>query len=142
MNLPKVALLALMLFFAAGCEDGNEFQSIERNTVNPLPAIGFELYSWNANNKQYYTLVTTTNRIKSREEIMSKVSFEEEFYIRYTTDNLDELIQTLTRIPENQSVVWSAPKGFSRPMIGVIKVTQVCEKLKIDLSIIEGGFIL
>ena len=74
---------------------------------------GYELYSWRPNGEQdwMYTLVTSTNRAKTWDEISTPDStITEDGWLKITVQGEDALKSVLDRFPEGEAIFWWGPR--------------------------------
>lgn len=88
---------------------GKLINELSIKDVDELPHSmkGYELYSWEEDNRWHFTLITGTNRTKTIEEIIS----EEDFisltgWVKVHVVGEDAIIDVLRRVPEGESVFW------------------------------------
>jgi len=80
-------------------------------SVDELPDSmkGYELYSWQENDQWQFTLITGTNRNKTLEEIAVGADvISEDGWVRVRVAGVDAIELVLSKIPQNQSVLWLA----------------------------------
>jgi hypothetical protein len=68
---------------------------------------GYELYSWEEDNRWHFTLITGTNRTKTMEEITSKEDFiSETGWVKIQVVGADAIKDVLSRLPQSESIFW------------------------------------
>jgi len=70
---------------------------------------GYELYSWPENSQWHFTLITGTNRNKTREEILSRVNMtSEDGWVHIHVVGVDAIKTVLSRLPQKEEILWRA----------------------------------
>lgn len=122
-------LILLLALFAAGC-------SI------PIPESmkGYEMYSWQENKAWNFTLITGTNRLKTRGEIVACGDKVENGFVKITVRDVPQVKALLSRVPAEQYVTWSSNDrmvpGFSMPANKVVTdIQKHCESLNLHLQL-------
>jgi hypothetical protein len=83
---------------------------------------GYELYSWQADDQWYFTLVTGTNRQKTIEEITTGEDvLNAGGWTRLSVQGLDALKAMLGRLPAGEEVFWA---GELAPGSGIVLPPQ------------------
>lgn len=78
---------------------------------------GYELYSWQPNGEWRFTLITGTNRNKTREEITSTAdALTPNGWVKVSVTGIDALKRVLSRLPAGEEIVWM---GIEHPQIGI-----------------------
>ena len=80
-------------------------------TVAKLPPSmkGYELYSWSEDSQWHFTLITGTNRNKTLEEIISRVTIiSEDGWVQIHVVGVDKIKTVLSRLPQNEEIFWLA----------------------------------
>lgn len=85
---------------------------ISRLSISAVPELphsvkGYELYSWSQDSRWNFTLITGTNRDKTLEEVTTGEDFiSETGWERIRVSGTDALKTVLSKLPQNESVVW------------------------------------
>ena len=90
-------------------QSGKLIERLSIATVDKLPhgMKGYELYSWQENNRWHFTLITGTNRNKTLEEIISKEDYiSESGWVKVHVEGVDAAKETLGKLPQGESVFW------------------------------------
>jgi hypothetical protein len=88
---------------------------------------GYELYSWQEDDRWVFSLLVGTNREKTLEEIKSTDTI---------LPDVDTLISVLEKVPSGQYVTWSSKETLSFPPEDIIKqVEKVCKDNGLILNI-------
>jgi hypothetical protein len=90
---------------------GRLISKLSITTVDRLPHSmkGYELYSWLEDNQWHFTLITGTNRNKTREEIISNNDFiSEAGWVQIHVEGVDAIKAALSKLTQNESVSWLA----------------------------------
>jgi len=88
---------------------GKLINKLSITAVDSLPHSlkGYELYSWEEDNKWHFTLITGTNRNKTMEEIISKEDFiSETGWVKIHVIGEDAIKDVISRLPQNESIFW------------------------------------
>jgi len=68
---------------------------------------GYELYSWLEDSQWHFTLITSTNRNKTLEEIISKEDYiSESRWAKAHVVSVDAVKDTLSRLPQSELIFW------------------------------------
>jgi hypothetical protein len=127
------------------------------NNAIPYPTIsasllahsikGYGLYSWQANDQWYFTLITGTNRLKTIEEITSYHNIAtEDNWVNIRVQGMEELKTLLGKLPKNEYVFWASPQWFEKidgqpgpfkfPSQNIIDdVREYCKQISVDLTV-------
>jgi len=92
-------------------QSGKLIERLSIATVDKLPhgMKGYELYSWQENNRWHFTLITGTNRNKTLEEIISKEDYiSESGWVKVHVEGTDAVKDVLGKLPQGESVFWCA----------------------------------
>jgi hypothetical protein len=82
-------------------------QSIASIDNLPNSMKGYELYSWLENGQWRFTLITGTNRNKTRAEITSPEDYiSESGWVKVTAAGLEDVRAVLSKLPPNESIFW------------------------------------
>jgi len=115
--------------------------------TQPTPALlpssmkGYELYSWQAGDEWFFTLITGTNRNKTVEEIKASENIEgADGWVKITVIGTDDLKALLARLLEGENVFWVdgliAPEEFNKPPAETIDDIQTyCQQLGVTLYV-------
>ncbi|BBM84777.1 hypothetical protein [Candidatus Uabimicrobium amorphum] len=71
---------------------------------------GYELYSWQQQNKWYFCLITGTNRIKTFDEISPVGEKIENGWVKITVVGVKAFKDVLQRLPEGENLYWGTGK--------------------------------
>jgi len=88
---------------------GKLISKLSITDIDKLPQSmkGYELYSWEEDNRWHFTLITGTNRTKTLEEIISKEDYiSESGWIKVHVVSVDVIKDVLSRLPQSESVFW------------------------------------
>jgi hypothetical protein len=88
---------------------GKLINKLPITSIEKLPRSfkGYELYSWEEEGQWHFTLITSTDRTKTIEEITSKQDFiSETGWVRIQVVGTDAIKDVLSRLPERESVFW------------------------------------
>ena len=121
-----ILVLALLL----GCGRVGFAQSSRPALTHSMK--GYELYSWKLRGEWYFSLLTGTNRLKSRREVMSA---------RRRVKGIKALKILISRLPEGEEVMWSAglvPQMHLPPDRIIEEIKTFCERRGIMLSVNQG----
>jgi len=103
-----VVIIGILLGFSlSGCksvESTNPGMTEEELRALTLPKSlkGYELYSWFADGDWWFTLVAGTNRLKTKEEIISLESSSS----KVTIHGIPLLKIALGQLPKNENIFW------------------------------------
>ena len=76
----------------------------------PRSMKGYELYWWSEDGQWHFTLITGTNRNKSREEIVSNENIvSEDGWVHIHVVGIEAIETVLSRLPQNEYVSWWLP---------------------------------
>jgi hypothetical protein len=90
----------------------------------PASAKGYELYSWQTDNKWNYTLITGTNRTKSFDEIIAPAnSVGSDGFIKISVRGEADLKQVLSLLPRGEYITWGGWEIVDEMQPGVIYLT-------------------
>jgi hypothetical protein len=95
---------------------GKLVQQLSLKEIEQLPHSfkGYELYSWLEGEQWNFTLVTGTNRNKTKKEIVSGDNYLSEVgWIKAHVEGLDSIKVLLSKLPDNELILWLA--GFGDP---------------------------
>jgi hypothetical protein len=144
-SLLRIAAALLVLLLCGCAEEGPP----PKSTADPLPRSikEYELYSWKSGTTWYFTLITGTNRLKTRDEITAPENVEEGEWVKITAAGVPELKSVLARLPSGTQVFWhtarhldsgslrSEPKLRRPPVWMVSEVRSACTEQGLDLAI-------
>ena len=68
-------------------------------------AAGYELYSWPADDQWHFTVITGTNRLKSREEVTSGVAGSSSALARVSVEGVDALEAVMGRLAAGEELI-------------------------------------
>jgi hypothetical protein len=90
-------------------------QSITSIEQLPRSMKGYELYSWLADGKWHFTLITGTNRNKTWQEIVSgEDSISQSGWIKAHVVGKESIKDALSRVPKGESVFWLDGRGLAQ----------------------------
>ena len=140
------ALLALLL---CGClsENMETPPAVPSQQAAQLPRSlkGYELYSWRLGKEWHFTLITSTNRLKTLAEITLPENIEEEKWVKITAVGVPSLKLVLARLPAGSQISWVSARHLDasslesgprirRPSARVIRDLQsYCSARDLDL---------
>lgn len=106
----KTFTILLSLFFVTflSCSEKKDLELAKTNAVLDTLKVGhsmkgWELYSWQSENKWNYSVLVGTNRTKTTAEITSKQASAVKLLIVTGPDSLKLL---LNKFPQNETIVW------------------------------------
>jgi hypothetical protein len=97
--------------------------------ATPLPESmkGYELYSWQENDRWVFSLLVGTNREKTIDEIKSADT---------VLPDVEALISMLEKVPSGQYVTWSSRETLAFPPDDILEqVEKVCRDRELTLNI-------
>lgn len=87
------------------CHSKENCKGSEIYSFLPHSMKGYELYSWQVDDKWYFTLITGTNRIKGYEEITSSENIiGNNGWVKITVKGVDSIKVILKMVPEGEYV--------------------------------------
>jgi hypothetical protein len=105
----RALCLFLMLLIANACSAAIPAKSAlpASNAASPLPRSmkGYELYSWQFDGQWNFVLMTSTNRLKSVDEITKGKDSTGDF-VRLSAHSVEGIKQHLQRLPKNEEIAW------------------------------------
>lgn len=146
----QLLILSLMIvaFLLTRCESGTNSLQAGQPPTKPLPLSikGYELYSWRVGQEWYFTLVTGTNRTKTRQEIASSENVIEKEWTKVTVQGIYDLEVALEQLPSDTWVVWMGPQTMRKrgvrpgdlrlpPRRAVEEIKAHCQELGLWLEV-------
>jgi len=95
-------------------------------TVDKLPHSmkGYELYSWSEDGQWHFTLITGTNRNKTRDEIISDANIiSEDGWVQIHVVGVDAIKTVLSKLPQNEEIFWLARLRSEQTQQGSVNIT-------------------
>jgi hypothetical protein len=138
----NLIFILFLVSLLVSCESNVANEPTIDHPFLPSSMKGYELYSWKADGKWNYTLITGTNRNKEYDEITVSDNLESEDWIKISVSSLTSLKQLLSRVPANESISWigdpARVSGFSIPeTLVVAQIENHCADLDLNLQIIN-----
>lgn len=101
-------LLPFFIIMLLSCSEKKDLDLAKTNNALDTLKVGhsmkgWELYSWQSENKWYYSVLVGTNRTKTTAEITSKQTSATKLLIVTGTDSLKLL---LNKFPQSESILW------------------------------------
>lgn len=119
----------------------------DKFAYSALPSFmkGYELYSWQENEKWHFTLITGTRHIKSAEEIYSNDESINDVWVKLKAVGISEMKRLLSRIPDGEFIMWHDDRfisgkndrmpPISYPGYGIINdIEMVCDQFGLMLD--------
>ena len=112
----------------------------------PRSMKGYELYSWQAEGKWNFTLITGTNRLKSVNEITTGTDTVKDGWIKLRVRSVEALKAQLRRLPQDASIGWLGKQMLGRfgveagplelpPQAIIDTVADYCNELGLNLQV-------
>jgi hypothetical protein len=106
---------------------------------------GYELYSWQSDERWRFALMTGTNRLKSVAEITTGTDRADN-WVRLSADSVESIKQHLRRLPRDEYVTWIGkqtreqwriPAGpLELPSAGIVEAIKAyCKQLGLNLQV-------
>jgi len=149
-------VLAATLTPAPIATSGSTIQPVGTLDVSSLPSAlpaamkGYDIYSWQIGNDWSFTLITSTNRTKSFDEITAPGnSVKSDGFVKISVSGIDDLEKVLQLLPEGQSILWGgmdlgteAPDGkvyLTFPPASLMsEVSAYCTSLQLTLTSLKN----
>ena len=140
-------LVAATALLPGMCTSDSQTES----TPAVLPALprsmkGYELYSWQAEGKWNFTLITGTNRLKSVNEITTGPDTVKDGWVKLGVRSVEALKIQLGRLPQDASIGWMGKQTLGQfgveagplelpPQVIVDAVADYCKELGLNLQV-------
>lgn len=105
----------LLIIAMSQCsEEPSKSHIVKRPYHIPLPLTAFELYGWKESGKEFFTLVTLTEKEKTIEEITADDNkIDRPQWMRMKIESLDSIQFLLKGLPKKSLVIWKgSPEGY------------------------------
>jgi hypothetical protein len=143
-GLNALVCVALLVLVLCGCAD--ETVEAPQQAALPRSGKGYELYSWRSGGRWQFTLITGTNRLKTRAEITAPENVEEGDWVKITAEGIPELKPVLARLPAGTQISWVSARHLDsnarepgprirRPPVWVFRELKAyCSERALDLG--------
>jgi len=144
-----VVLVTATALLLGMCTTNSQTESTTPVAISALPRSmkGYELYSWQAEGKWNFTLITGTNRLKSANEITTGPdTVRDDGWVKLGARSIDALKLLLAQIPKDGSISWRGKQTLARfgvepgplempPQAIVDAITGYCKDLGLGLYV-------
>jgi hypothetical protein len=119
-------------------QSGKLIDKLTLMSIDKLPGSmkGYELYSWTNNSCWNFTLITSTNRNKTLDEIVLGEDYiSEAGWVKIRKTSVDEVKIIFSKLPQNESIFWLAGPRSEQTSQNDIHFSLPGES---DLELIKG----